>query len=178
MRSCLWAVVRDARYLRINGREMRVTLELSEDSKRMRAQAGGPAPAPAPPAERGDAAAPPPAPGHAPFTLTAVGYGGVMLPVCEDPALASAYGRGSLGVTSLLACASVCGVGLDCVPIAGDASEAGLCAVLGDMAMLSGRLDNKPLSARLLVCEGKQAGDRTALESVSPHLCDTAIQPI
>jgi uncharacterized protein (UPF0210 family) len=52
----------------------------------------------------------------------------------------------------------VCGTGLDLVPIAGDSSPESIARVIGDVATLAIRL-RKPLSARLFLVPGKQAGD-------------------
>ena len=52
-----------------------------------------------------------------PLRLT--GYCGLMLPICEDPGLASAATDGRLTLSSLLQYSAVCGVGLDTVPIPG-----------------------------------------------------------
>jgi hypothetical protein len=100
------------------------------------------------------------------------GYSGLMLPVLEDWGLARRYGSGELGITSLLAFSSVCGTGLDCVPLPGDVSTDKLYALLLDVASLAVKL-NKPLSARLLPLPGKKAGDRTAFRS--PYMVDSRI---
>ena len=49
-----------------------------------------------------------------------VGYCGIMLPVMEDVGLAKASDQNRFGIIDLLAYSSVCGVGLDMVPVAGD----------------------------------------------------------
>ena len=83
-----------------------------------------------------------------------VGFNGLMLPVLEDSVLA----RRDLDVQNLLMYSAVCGVGLDTVPLAGDASAETLSAILLDVATLATRL-NKPLTARLMPIPEKQAGD-------------------
>jgi uncharacterized protein (UPF0210 family) len=100
------------------------------------------------------------------------GYSGLMLPVLEDWGLARRFGSGKLGIMSLLAFSSVCGTGLDCVPLPGDVSADKLYALLLDVAALAVKL-NKPLSARLLPVPGKKAGDRTDFHS--PYLVDSRI---
>jgi uncharacterized protein len=86
------------------------------------------------------------------------GYSGLMLPVLEDPVLARRAGEGRYGVRDLLLCSSVCGTGLDVVPIPGDTPVAVVERLLRDVAALSNRL-HKPLSARLFIVPGKKAGD-------------------
>src|SRR5439155_16350081 len=48
------------------------------------------------------------------------GYSGLMLPVLEDPVLATRAAEGRYSVRELLLYSSVCGTGLDVVPLAGD----------------------------------------------------------
>src|SRR2546423_9690225 len=48
------------------------------------------------------------------------GYSGLMLPVLEDPVLAQRASEGRFSVRELLLYSSVCGTGLDVVPLAGD----------------------------------------------------------
>lgn len=103
------------------------------------------------------------------------GYSGLMLPVLEDRGLARRFGQGNLSVTSLLAFSSVCGTGLDCLPLPGGVRPGKIYAILLDVAALAIKL-NKPLSARLLPVPGKKAGDRTDFRS--PHLVDCRIPEI
>jgi len=86
------------------------------------------------------------------------GFNGLMLPVLEDSTLAGRAAGGTLTLKDLLLYSTVCGTGLDTVPLPGDASADQLAAVLVDVAALSMRL-NKPLTARLMPIPGKQAGD-------------------
>ncbi len=87
-----------------------------------------------------------------------IGLNGLMLPVLEDLVLAQRAAEGSLTVKDLLLFSSVCGTGLDTVPLPGDVAAETLAALLTDVASLSLRL-NKPLTARLMPIPGKQAGD-------------------
>ena len=89
------------------------------------------------------------------------GFCGLMLPVLEDATLARRAAAGGLALSDLLLYASVCGVGLDTVPLPGDVSEATLAGILLDTAALSARL-RKPLVARLMPLPGLRAGDATA----------------
>jgi uncharacterized protein (UPF0210 family) len=131
---------------------------------------------------------------HAPFgassTLTAcaaitevlkslkiktVGYTGLMLPVLEDPVLATRAAENRYTVRELLLYSSVCGTGLDVVPLPGDTSVKELTAVIADVAALSYKL-HKPLSARLFLIPGKKAGDRA--EFTNPFLTSSVVMKL
>jgi uncharacterized protein (UPF0210 family) len=88
------------------------------------------------------------------------GFNGLMLPVLEDSRLAQQAARGTLGVQDLLLYSTLCGTGLDTIPLPGDVSEDQLTAILLDVAAISLRL-NKALTARLMPIPGKLVGDRT-----------------
>lgn len=90
--------------------------------------------------------------------FTRCGFNGVFLPVLEDAVLAQRAAESRLTLNDLLLYSSVCGTGLDTVPVPGDTSVATLAGVLHDVATLAVRL-NKPLTARLMPLPGKQAGD-------------------
>ncbi|MCT7979244.1 DUF711 family protein [Laspinema olomoucense] len=100
------------------------------------------------------------------------GYSGLMLPVCEDVGLAKRASDGNYNLTDLLLYSSVCGCGLDTVPLPGNISIEQIEAILLDVASLAIKLD-KPLSARLFPIPGKQAGEMT--EFNSPYLVDGKI---
>jgi uncharacterized protein (UPF0210 family) len=88
------------------------------------------------------------------------GFCGLMMPVLEDAILAQRAAEGRLTVKDLLMYSSVCGTGLDTVPLAGDVSASQIAALLLDISTLALRL-GKPLTARLMPIPGKQAGDMT-----------------
>jgi uncharacterized protein (UPF0210 family) len=104
-----------------------------------------------------------------------VGYSGVMLPILEDSLLAQRWSEGRLSVDDMLAYSSVCGTGVDTIPLPGDVSQQQLEKMIGDMATLAVKL-HKPLSARLLPVAGKKAGDRT--EFGDSFLVNTTLQPL
>ena len=106
------------------------------------------------------------------LTLPTCGYCGVMLPVLEDALLGRRWEEGRVNVYQLLLYSSVCGMGLDTIPLAGTPSAESIARLLLDVATLALRL-HKPLSARLFPVPGKKAGERT--EFVSPHLTNTVI---
>jgi uncharacterized protein len=103
------------------------------------------------------------------------GYSGLMLPVLEDSVIAQRWSEGRLSLSSLLLYSSVCGTGLDVIPMPGNTSEAQIAAILGDVASLSYKW-HKPLSARLLPVKGKKVGDQTEFQD--PFLVNAKIQPI
>ena len=94
-------------------------------------------------------------------TIPHVGFSGLFFPVLEDAVLAARAAEGHLTVSDLLLYCTVCGAGLDTVPLPGDTDAGALAAVLLDVAALSLRL-NKPLTARLMPLPGKQAGDEVS----------------
>jgi hypothetical protein len=100
------------------------------------------------------------------------GYSGLMLPVLEDPLLAQRAGEKRFGIRELLLYSSVCGTGLDVVPIPGDSTESAIAGLLRDVAALSTKL-TKPLSARLFIVPGKHAGDMARFDD--PVLTDSVV---
>ena len=86
------------------------------------------------------------------------GYSGLMLPVLEDPLLAQRADEGRYRIRDLLLYSSVCGTGLDVVPIPGDTPWTAIAGLLRDVGALATKL-HKPLSARLFLVPGQQAGD-------------------
>jgi uncharacterized protein len=103
------------------------------------------------------------------------GYCGLMLPVCEDPVLARRAGEGHYSLKELLLYSTVCGCGLDTIPVPGDTSEEKIGSLLLDVATLAVKL-NKPLSARLLPLYGKKAGEMSTF--LSPYLVNCPIFPV
>ncbi len=87
-----------------------------------------------------------------------VGFSGLLLPVLEDATLAARSGGYSLD--SLLLYSTVCGTGLDTIPLPGDTSADAMSAILLDVATLAVKL-NKPLTARLIPIAGLKSGDMT-----------------
>jgi uncharacterized protein (UPF0210 family) len=91
------------------------------------------------------------------------GFNGLMLPVLEDATLAARSREGLFTVNDLLLYSSVCGTGLDTVPLPGDVSEEERAGILLVVAALALRLD-KPLTARLMPIPGAGAGDLTEFD--------------
>jgi uncharacterized protein (UPF0210 family) len=104
-----------------------------------------------------------------------VGYSGLMVPVMEDKVMAQLWSQSAFNIDSLLAYSSVCGTGLDTIPLPGDVSLDQMERIFADVASLAVKW-NKPLSARLQPVTGKKAGDRTEYDD--PFLFNTTIQPL
>jgi uncharacterized protein len=103
-----------------------------------------------------------------------VGYSGLMLPVMEDKRLAQRWAENTYEIDSLLAYSSVCGTGLDTVPLPGDISEERLMKIFSDVAALAWKW-HKPLTARLQPVADKRAGDKTEFDS--QYLFNTTLHP-
>jgi len=95
-----------------------------------------------------------------------------MLPVLEDPVLAARALENRYDLNDLLLYSSVCGTGLDVVPLPGDCTVETLTGIIGDVAAMASKL-GKPLAARLLPIPGKKAGEIATFDN--PHLTDSAI---
>jgi len=104
--------------------------------------------------------------------LPTCGYCGLMLPVLEDALLGKRWAEGLVNVHQLLLYSSVCGTGLDTIPLPGDIPAEEIARMLLDVATMALRL-NKPLSARLFPVPGKRSGEYTAF--TSPYLTNTLI---
>ncbi len=91
------------------------------------------------------------------------GFSGFMQPILEDSVLAKRAAEGTLTIKDALLYSTVCGTGLDTVPLPGDTTAEQIAPLLLDLSALAMRLD-KPLTARLMPVPGKQAGDTTAFD--------------
>jgi hypothetical protein len=125
--------------------------------------------------------------------IVTTGYCGLMLPVLEDRRLAELGMIGLDGTSSsssssnsyptnddhhrltidkLLCISSVCGVGVDTVPVPGNVSQDNLTSLILDVAALAGRW-NKALSVRVFPVPGVMAGEMTTFDS--PYMCNSRI---
>ncbi len=91
------------------------------------------------------------------------GFSGFMQPVLEDSVLAKRAAEGTLTIKDVLLYSTVCGTGLDTIPLPGDTTSEQLVPLLLDISALALRLD-KPLTARLMPVPGKKAGDETSFD--------------
>jgi len=104
------------------------------------------------------------------------GYSGLMLPVIEDRVLARRAAEGHFTVEELLLFSSVCGTGLDVVPLPGNTQTRIIAALIEDVAASSVKLSNKPLSARLFLIPGSSAGDKVTFDN--PFLTDCVVMQL
>jgi hypothetical protein len=102
------------------------------------------------------------------------GFPSLMLPVLEDSILARRATEGTLAINDLLLYSSVCGTGLDTLPLPGGVSEKDLTGILLDIAALAVRLD-KPLTARLMPLPGLEVGDPVRFEF--PFFANSQVMP-
>ncbi|MEE9378916.1 MAG: DUF711 family protein [Candidatus Lokiarchaeia archaeon] len=87
-----------------------------------------------------------------------IGFSGFMQPVLEDFILSKRLSENKFNLDSLLLYSTMCGAGLDVVPLPGDITEKELFYILLDVCTISVRL-NKPLTCRLMPIPGKKSGD-------------------
>jgi len=86
------------------------------------------------------------------------GFCGLFLPVLEDSVLAQRAASGQLSLSDLLLFSTLCGTGLDTIPLPGSTGTQALRALLVDLAAV-GLRHAKPLTARLMPIPGKESGD-------------------
>ena len=91
------------------------------------------------------------------------GFNGMMLPVMEDSVLAQRADQSLLSVKDLLLYSTVCGTGLDTIPLPGEVTLEQLASILMDVGTLATRL-GKPLTARLMPIPGKSTGDPVSFD--------------
>lgn len=92
-----------------------------------------------------------------------IGFSGFMQPLLEDFTIAQRNNEGLVDLSKLLLYSTMCGLGLDCVPIPGDSSDEAIMLLLMDLFMISIRL-KKPLTARLMPIPNRKAGEETKFE--------------
>lgn len=103
------------------------------------------------------------------------GFCGLFLPVLEDTILAERIAAGQLGLTELLLLSTVCGAGLDTIPLPGKVELEMLAGLLLDLGALALRHD-KPLTARLMPIPRKQAGDPIHFDF--PYFADSRVMEL
>ena len=104
-----------------------------------------------------------------------VGFCGLFLPVFEDHVLAQRASDGTLNLSELLLYSTLCGTGLDTIPLPGDASIEALTGVLIDLGAV-GLRHAKPLTARLMPIPGKSAGDDVQFDF--PYFAPSRVMPL
>ncbi len=106
------------------------------------------------------------------YGMKRVGFNGVMYSVMEDNMLAEQSMSGVLTLEKLMLLSSVCGCGIDMVPISGLTTANTISSYLLDMSAMAMRLQ-KPLGTRFLPIPGKLAGEITDING--DFICNTRI---
>ena len=92
--------------------------------------------------------------------VESVGFNGVMYSVLEDDFLAASAKVKNISLDSLALYSSVCGCGLDMIPLPGDIFDEEIASIIFDICSLSISL-SKPLGIRLLPITGKRVKEMT-----------------
>ncbi len=106
------------------------------------------------------------------FGMKRIGFNGVMYSLMEDDWLAKQSIAGTLTLEKLMLLSSVCGCGIDMVPISGITTADTISSYLFDMSAMALRLQ-KPLGTRFLPIPGKLAGEITDING--DFICNTRI---
>jgi len=88
------------------------------------------------------------------------GFNGVMFSPLEDDWLSKQSAQGILDIESLMLYSTVCGCGVDMIPLPGEVFVETIASLICDVITLSYKL-NKPLGIRLLPIPGKFSNDKT-----------------
>jgi uncharacterized protein (UPF0210 family) len=107
--------------------------------------------------------------------FTREGFCGLFLPVLEDSVLAARAASGQLTLSDLLLYSTLCGTGLDTIPLPGSISQGALTALLVDLGAV-GLRHLKPLTARLMPIPGKDVGDPVHFDF--PYFADSGIMAL
>jgi ubiquinone/menaquinone biosynthesis C-methylase UbiE len=107
--------------------------------------------------------------------IKSVGFNGVMYSLIEDTNLCKCNNQNILSIDSLISYSSVCGCGLDMVPIPGSTFNEEISSIILDIAGLSAAL-SKPLGVRLLPIPEKSDGELT--EFNMDFLCNTRVKKV
>ena len=106
-----------------------------------------------------------------------IGFSGFMQPLLEDYTIARRNNENKVDISKLLLYSTMCGLGLDCIPIPGDLDPPAIELLLMDLGMISIRL-KKPLTARLMPIPNKKAGNMTEFDFeyfTNSKICDLPI---
>jgi uncharacterized protein (UPF0210 family) len=101
-----------------------------------------------------------------------VGFNGVMYSVLEDEGLANANNLRALSLEKLALLSTVCGCGIDMVPVPGTMFAEDLTGLVLDIATLAVRL-KKPLGVRVLPIPNRAVNEYTELNL--DFLCDSRV---
>jgi len=107
--------------------------------------------------------------------VRAAGFNGVMFAPLEDTGLAAAGNARLVTIDKLLQWSTVCGCGIDMVPVAGNALREELAALMLDTASVSSVL-RKPLGVRVLPIPGAEVNELTDFNH--DFLVNTRVLPL
>lgn len=108
-------------------------------------------------------------------SIKSVGFNGVMYSLMEDTNLCKCQNRHIFSIDSLISYSSVCGCGLDMVPIPGNTYKEEIASLILDIAGMSTVL-SKPLGVRVLPIPNKLGGEITEFDL--DFLCNTRIKDV
>jgi len=97
------------------------------------------------------------------YKLKAVGFNGVMYSLLEDKLMCKSNNEENFSIDSIILYSTVCGCGLDMIPLPGEVKSEEIASMILDVATTSIKL-NKPLGVRLLPIQEKGVGEQTELE--------------
>lgn len=92
-----------------------------------------------------------------------VGFNGVMYSLLEDKLMCKSHNDGNFSIDSIILYSTVCGCGLDMVPLPHDILEEEIASMVLDVATTSIKL-SKPLGVRVLPIPKKVSGELTDLK--------------
>lgn len=105
-----------------------------------------------------------------------VGFSGVMYSLLEDKEYADINDKHGFSIDRMIALSTMCGCGVDMVPIDKTVSDASLRSILIEVGCISSRL-NKPLGVRLLPVAFGSDG-RTHIDENKDFIVNTRIVPL
>jgi len=95
--------------------------------------------------------------------IKSVGFNGVMYSLLEDHLLCKANNRKMLSINQFIAYSTMCGCGIDMVPVPGNILVEELASIIMDTAAVSLKL-NKPLGVRVLPIPNKDMNEYTEFD--------------
>jgi uncharacterized protein (UPF0210 family) len=97
------------------------------------------------------------------YNLKSVGFNGVMYSLLEDKLMCKANDKKDFSIDSVILYSTVCGCGLDMLPLPYNTSKLEIASMILDVATTAIKL-NKPLGVRVLPIPSKITGDYTDLK--------------
>ncbi len=97
------------------------------------------------------------------YSLKSIGFNGVMYSMLEDKLMCQANDDKNFSIDSIILYSTVCGCGLDMVPLPDITSKEEIASMILDVATIAIKLD-KPLGVRVLPIPDKNISDTTNLK--------------